>query len=69
MSNRGISKQFLEALQYDTGIGINRLLDLVKKDSSLCLEIRKDYINIYYRGGNLMKLSEQKGDFLFQEFF
>jgi hypothetical protein len=26
-------------------------------DSSLCLELRQNYVNVYYRGGNLMKVS------------
>lgn len=33
------------------------LLDRVKADGTLCLEIREDYLNIYYRGGNLLKVS------------
>lgn len=60
-SGRGLSLQFIEAFEYDTGLGLNRILELVKKDSSLCLEIRKNHINIYYRGGNLIKLSEDSG--------
>jgi len=32
-------------------------LERVLADRSLCLEIREDYVNIYYRGGNLLKLS------------
>ena len=34
------------------------LLERVKADTSLDLEIRKDYLNIYYRGGNLLKVSQ-----------
>jgi len=33
------------------------LLDRVRADRTLCLEIREDYVNIYYRGGNLLKVS------------
>src|SRR3972149_6562277 len=36
------------------------LTSLVKKDHSLSLEIRNNYINIYYRGGSLLKLSAVK---------
>ena len=32
-------------------------LDLVHGDDSLCMEIRDNYINIYYRGGSLYKIS------------
>ena len=60
---RGISELFINALENNTGLGLNRILKLVKRDSTLCLEIRKNYINIYYRGGNLMKVSEDKGRF------
>jgi hypothetical protein len=37
------------------------VLNLVQRDSTLCLEIRKNYGNIYYRGGNILKI-EEKGD-------
>ena len=60
---RGISELFINALENNTGLGLNRILKLVKRDSTLFLEIRKNYINIYYRGGNLMKISEDKGRF------
>ena len=32
------------------------LLKSVRDDSSLCLELRGNYINVYYRGGNLMEV-------------
>jgi len=35
--------------------------NLVKLDSTICLEIRKNYVNIYYRGGNILKI-EESGD-------
>lgn len=60
---RGISQQFISTLQSNNGLGLNRVLHLVKNDTTLCLEIRKGYINIYYRGGNLMKLTEDNGCF------
>ena len=34
--------------------------NLVKLDSTICLEIRKNYVNIYYRGGNILKIKEYK---------
>jgi len=46
---RGLSDKFMAAL---TGGVLTPLLDRVKADSTLCLEIREDYLNIYYRGGN-----------------
>ena len=40
------------------------LRDRVLADRSLCLEIREDYINIYYRGGSLLKLSIGPGGYV-----
>jgi len=40
-------------------------LDAVKSDNTLCLCIRGDYINIYYRGGNLLKIEEQQKQYKF----
>lgn len=37
------------------------LLEFVRNDNTLDLQIRNGYINIYYRGGNLLKL-EQKAN-------
>lgn len=51
------------ALMNDLNLGINRFLEAVKKDGTLCLEIRENYINIYYRGGNLIRLVEKNGKF------
>ena len=62
---RGLSPQFLEALrgtndQMNSLLGLNRILKAVNGDASLCLEVRKNYINIYYRGGNIMKITVDK---------
>lgn len=51
-----LSDQFLGDLK--EGI-LNPLIDRVKSDPTLCLEIREDYINIYYRGGNLLRISRK----------
>lgn len=53
-SSRGLSPSFLADLQ--TGL-LRPILERVKRDQSLCLEIRDNYINIYYRGGNVMRVS------------
>lgn len=55
---RGLSENFIRALEED-GL-LNPLLERVKNDSTLCLEIRKNYINIYYRGGNIIRIKENK---------
>ena len=52
---RGLSEGFL----YDLKEGrLAELTKMVKADTSLCLEIRDNYINVYYRGGNLMKVEK-----------
>ena len=51
---RQLKPEFLSALKEGE---LSCLLKLVKDDSSLCLELRGDYINVYYRGGSLMKVA------------
>ena len=52
---RIISDNFI----YDLQSGILRnILKYVKSDTTLAMEIRKDCINIYYRGGSLLKVKE-----------
>ena len=60
---RGLSDTFLDALENDPVLGIHRIRKAVRDDSSLCLEIRENYINVYYRGGNILKLSEIRGKY------
>lgn len=43
---------------------LSAVLDLVKEDATLSLAIRNEYVNIYYRGGNIMKISRQKNRYL-----
>ncbi len=38
---------------------LNELLLHVKSDNTLDMEIREDYINIYYRGGNALKVFDR----------
>ena len=54
---RALSEEFLADLK--EGV-LFPLTGMVRSDSSLCLELRGDSINIYYRGGNLMKVSALK---------
>jgi hypothetical protein len=35
-----------------------KLLEYVKRDNTIDLEIRENYINIYYRGGNALRVTE-----------
>lgn len=40
------------------------LIEMVKKDDELVLQIREDYFNVYYKGGNMLKvLSENSFQF------
>ena len=52
---RVLSESFMSDLKQGK---LNRLLQIVQKDDTLCLEIRENYINVYYRGGNILRVSE-----------
>jgi len=57
---RGLSKTFISTLKSEF---LQPVLNLVKLDSTLCLEVRENYVNIYYRGGNILKIEEKSGLF------
>jgi len=52
--SRGLSDRFISDLK--KGV-LRPLLDRALDDATLDLEIRENYINIYYRGGSLLKVS------------
>jgi len=56
MKNRGISEKFISDLKAGT---LYPVLEAVLHDDTLCLEIRDNYINIYYRGGNMIRILEK----------
>ncbi len=60
MGKRELSEEFMSALM--EGI-LKPILLLVKADNTLDLQIRNDYINIYYRGGSLVKIERKKERF------
>ena len=55
-TRRGLSDPFLYDLEGKGKIDLNPLLSFVKDDNTLMLAIRKEYINIYYRGGSILRL-------------
>jgi hypothetical protein len=60
LGQRGLSQRFVSDLQ--NGV-LEPLLQRVKSDTSLDMEIRHEYLNIYYRGGNILKVSKDtKGE-------
>jgi hypothetical protein len=56
--NRRLNNEFKEALQ--RGI-LFPLLELVRKDRDLLLEIRDRYIDIYFKGNRLIEISQSPG--------
>lgn len=54
---RRLSKEFLSDIK--SGV-LAPLLDAVNDDTTLCIQIREEGINIYYRGGSLLRVSKQK---------
>jgi len=61
MKKRALSKDFLNNLKNSNGL-LYLILERVKQDHTLMLAIRNGYINIYYRGGSLLKITEQNKD-------
>jgi len=57
---RGLTETFLIDLKQGK---LNNVLAAVKSDDTLCLEIRDNYINIYYRGGCILKISPTAGSY------
>lgn len=61
MNRRGLSEEFISSLKM--GI-LTPILNRVKLDSVLDFQIRENYVNIYYRGGNILKIDEKNGKFI-----
>ena len=62
---RVISKEFMKNLKQ--GGMLHSILERVSEDHTLMLAIRDGYINIYYRGGNILRVTEQEG--FYETFF
>lgn len=58
---RRISDQFMKDLKEEEGVFLP-LLNRIKQDDTLMLALRGSYINIYYRGGSLFKISARGSD-------
>lgn len=55
---RGIHNlKFLESLR--TG-NLTQMLTVINNDKDLDIQIRNDYLNIYYKGGNICKVNSEK---------
>jgi hypothetical protein len=60
---RGLDKQFEKDLI--TG-HLKEVLNYIKKDHTLDMEIRDNYINIYYRGGNILRIKKNGFSYQFE---
>jgi len=61
---RALSVNFITDL--NQGL-LKPILERIKQDDTLMLSIRDGYVNIYYRGGNILRLEEKRG--IYQPFF
>lgn len=66
LPQRRISEEFIQ--QFESGI-LRPILERLQHDDTLSLEIRNGYVNIYYRGGNLLKLTAMAKARRFKAFF
>ena len=64
---RELSIDFINDLKNSDGL-LHPILERIKLDHTLMLAIRDNTINIYYRGGSLLKVNRQ-GNHVYQSFF
>lgn len=62
---RGLSEQFIKDLKSGLNTKLGALLSFVRNDDTLDMEIRENSLNIYYRGGSILEVIENKGDYKF----
>lgn len=55
-AGRGISEEFINDLKFGM---LQPVLSLVLRDDTLCLEIREGYVNLYYRGGSMLRIDQK----------
>ena len=53
---RKLDNEFMDELKEGD---LRKVLDLVHRDQTLCLEIRDNRVNIYYRGGNILEIDKK----------
>jgi hypothetical protein len=56
---RGLSEKFMNDLSESKGT-LSPILNRIKNDHTLMLAITCGYANIYYRGGNILKITERR---------
>ena len=61
---RSINQRFIDDLL--TGDLAFFLNEVKQPEQELCLEIRSGYINIYHRGGNLLKITQKQSGYQFR---
>jgi len=61
---RQLSEKFIDDLKSNTGI-LKPLMQFILNDDSLEFMIRDNYVNIYYRGGNLLKIEPSNDTYKF----
>lgn len=57
-----LSEDFFNDLKNTEGL-LHPILERVQQDNTLMLAIRNQYINIYYRGGNILRVKQGKGNY------
>lgn len=66
-SNDGYKGRGIHNLDFFSSLksgNLNKMLEIIRNDKDLDLQIREDYLNIYYLGGNIAKVnSENSIDF------
>lgn len=67
MAIRGLSTKFMQDLSNPSNGCLYPIFEKIRQDHTLMLAIRKNYVNIYYRGGNILKITERNDRY--QPFF
>lgn len=60
--SRGVNEDFIADLKDGA---LRSILSSVLRDETLCLETRERYINIYYRGGSMLRIDQKHNGYSF----